>query len=392
MKVIEQELNKLGASLATTAEIIDELRRGRPVIIVDDEDRENEGDLVIPAEHVTEEWMAFTIRYTGGVVCLAMSNQLADHFELNPMVECNTSPLKTAFTVSIEARTGVTTGISAKDRVTTIRATLKPGAGPRDLVRPGHVFPLRARDRGVLERRGHTEAAVDLCRLAGLQPAGAISELMHDDGTMMRLPALLEFGRTHGLKVGTIADLIEYRLKHEAFVKRVAESRLPLESGEFRVLGFEDALDDGEHLALTLGDVTRPAVLVRIHPECIAGNTLGSLRCECGARWRAALQRIAAEGHGVFVYRRARRELGLSDQIDTCALDQPQAAPQRQEGAGAASLREFASTGQILRALGVGSVRLIGESEGERESLEAFGIRVVDCVPLLDGAPAREHE
>src|SRR5690349_11899044 len=212
--------------LASTEELLAEIRAGRAVVLVDDEQRENEGDLILPAATITAEMVAFTIRYTGGVICLAMPNSLADHLELPPMVEHNSAPRRTAYTVSIEAREGVTTGISAQDRATTIRTTVKPGVTAADLVRPGHVFPLRARDGGVLRRAGHTEAAVDLCRLAGLPPVGAVSELMHDDGTMMRLPAILEFAKVHNLKVGTIADLIAYRLERDSFVKLVASAAL----------------------------------------------------------------------------------------------------------------------------------------------------------------------
>src|SRR5262245_9393423 len=215
--------------LATTEELLADVKAGKMVVLVDDEQRENEGDLILPAATVTAEMVAFTIRYTGGVICLAMPNSLADHLELPPMVEHNSAPRRTAYTVSIEAREGVTTGISAQDRATTIRTTVKPGVTAHDLVRPGHVFPLRARDGGVLRRAGHTEAAVDLCRLAGLPPCGAVSELMHDDGTMMRLPAILEFSKLHNLKVGTIADLIAYRLERDSFVKHVASAALPTE-------------------------------------------------------------------------------------------------------------------------------------------------------------------
>src|SRR5690625_971462 len=244
----------MNAGLAPIEELLEELRSGRPIIVVDDENRENEGDLVIAAEHVTEELMAFTIRHTGGIVCLTLDNEQADRLDLPPMVAQNTARRSTAFTVSIEAMTGITTGISAHDRAVTVQAAIRDGAGPADLARPGHVFPLRAREGGVLRRAGHTEAAVDLTRLAGLKPAAVISELMHPDGTMMRLPALLEFAAEHGLKVGAIRDLIAWRLKTDAFVKEVASAELPTPWAEFRIHGFRDELTGAEHVALTLGD------------------------------------------------------------------------------------------------------------------------------------------
>ncbi|MBC8073658.1 MAG: 3,4-dihydroxy-2-butanone-4-phosphate synthase, partial [Deltaproteobacteria bacterium] len=285
--------------MATIPELLAELRAGRPVIVVDDENRENEGDLVIAAEHATPENIAFTIRHTGGVICLAMPNALADHLDLPPMVSHNAAKRGTAYTVSIEATQGIDTGISARDRALTIRTTVKPGVTAADLVRPGHVFPLRARDGGVLRRAGHTEAAVDLTRLAGLQPVAAVSELIHDDGTMMRVPAILAFAQTHGLRVGSIADLIGYRLAHDPFVRHVASAELPTVHGRFTLHGFLDELGNNEHVALTMGTVDDGApVLVRMHSECLTGDALFSLRCDCGAQRDAALAAIAAEGRG----------------------------------------------------------------------------------------------
>lgn len=355
--------------------LLAELRAGRPVIVVDDERRENEGDIIIAAEHVTEEWMAFTIRYTGGVVCLAMPDTLADHLDLPPMVEHNTAQLKTAYTVSIEAKRGVTTGISAKDRTQTIRTVVTPGVTAADLVRPGHVFPLRAKPLGVLERRGHTEAAVDLCRLAGLQPVGAISELMHDDGTMMRLPAILEFAREHGMRVGTIEDLVRYRIDHEPYVQHVARAELPVGDARFDIHGYRDQVHHGEHVALTLGDVRDGSpVLVRVHLECLAGDLLGSVQCGCGPRRTAALDRITHEGRGVLVYLRG---VGLRPETIASACDTQVALEP--------GIREATIAGQILRSLGVRSARLLASDRVSIEVCAGLGVPVVEQVVLGRG-------
>jgi 3,4-dihydroxy 2-butanone 4-phosphate synthase/GTP cyclohydrolase II len=304
------------------------------------------------------------------VICLAMPNALADRLDLPPMVERNNSPLKTAYTVSIEARRGVTTGISAKDRAHTIRTTVLPGVTAADLVRPGHVFPLRARDHGVLQRRGHTEAAVDLCRLAGLQPVGAISELMHDDGTMMRLPAILEFARKHHLKVGTIEDLVQYRLEHEPYVQPVAYAKLSTRRAPFEIHGFRDGLHHGDHVALTLGDVGNGGpVLVRVQRECLTADLLGSLECDCGTRRAAALDRIVSEGRGVLVYLRGgERAAAVNETSPHHAVDH------------ALDLRDAAAAGQILRSLGVRSIRLMTSDALGSAAGAGLGLPVIERV------------
>ncbi len=373
-------------TFATVELAMEEFRRGRMVILVDDEDRENEGDLAIAAEMVTPESINFMARFGRGLICLALTEERCDALDLPPMVRENTSSFGTAFTVSIEARGKTTTGISAADRAATIRTAVEPGTRPDDLLRPGHVFPLRAKRGGVLKRAGQTEASVDLARLAGLQPAAAICEIMNDDGTMARVPDLMRFAAEHGLAVLTIAELIRYRLEHETLVRRVASPRLPSRWGELTIHAYRSDLTGEEHIALTLGDLGgKEPVLVRVHSQCLTGDIFGSLRCDCGLQLELALSRIQEAGRGVLIYLlQEGRGIGLLNKLKAYELqDAGHDTVEANERLGfRPDQRDYGVGAQILRDLGVERMRLMTNNPSKYVALSGYGLEIVERVQL----------
>ncbi len=371
---------------ATIEEAIAEIREGRMVVVLDDPGRENEGDLTIAAQFATPEAINFMATHARGLICLCLTEDRADEMGLRPMTDHNEAPLRTAFTVSVEAREGVTTGISAADRSHTIQVAIHPSSTPHDLVQPGHVFPLRAKPGGVLERIGQTEAAVDLARLAGLTPAGVVCEIMNDDGTMARVGDLVPYCERHGLKMVTVADLVEYRRRHEKLVERGADVRLPTDFGEFQAVAFREKLTGKTHVALVKGDVDGAEnVLVRVHSECLTGDVFHSLRCDCGEQLEHALAQIEAEGRGVLLYMAQEgRGIGLLNKLRAYELQEQgfDTVEANVELGFPADARDYGIGNQILADLGLTTIRILTNNPKKLTGIDGFGLTVVEQVPI----------
>jgi 3,4-dihydroxy 2-butanone 4-phosphate synthase/GTP cyclohydrolase II len=372
--------------LAAIPEAIEDIKAGKFVIVVDDEDRENEGDLVMAAEKVTADGINFMAKYGRGLICMPMTGERLDELKIPMISSNNTSKFGTPFTVPVEAREGTTTGISAADRARTVQVMVDPKTRPEDILMPGHMFPLRARDGGVLVRAGQTEATVDLARLAGLNPAGVLCEIMNEDGTMARMPQLEEFAKKFNLKIVSVADLIAYRYRHERLVMRVAEAKLPTQFGDFKVIAYKSSTDPDEHLAMVMGDVaTDEPVLVRVHSQCLTGDVFHSLRCDCGEQIEMAMRRIAEEGRGVVLYlRQEGRGIGLHNKIKAYALqDKGMDTVEANISLGfKPDERGYGIGAQILADLGVRNMRLMTNNPKKMTWLESYGLNIVEQLPI----------
>jgi 3,4-dihydroxy 2-butanone 4-phosphate synthase/GTP cyclohydrolase II len=382
-------------SFATIEDAIEEMRAGRMVVVCDDEDRENEGDLTLAAQFATPDAINFMAKEGRGLICLALTPHRCDELGLDLMAAKNESAYETAFTVAIEAREGVTTGISAADRARTIQVAIDPGSAPRDLVQPGHVFPLKAKPGGVLERTGQTEAAVDLARLAGLNPSGVICEVMNDDGTMARVPDLERYCARHGLKMITVADLIAYRRRHDKLVEKIVTTRLPTAFGEFDVVGYRSLVDDKHHVAMVKGEVDgEPDVLVRVHSECLTGDVFHSLRCDCGEQLESALAMIEREGRGVLLYlAQEGRGIGLLNKLKAYNLQDTglDTVDANIELGLPVDLRDYGIGAQILSDLGLSSIRILTNNPKKIRGLEGYGLSVSAQIPIVH-APNAHNE